>query len=145
MDGNLANKLIYLLNSLSGVPDQFICKANNTSPFYVNCRRSNVITIKNLCIFLLINEISDRFNNALLLTKIDLNIAYHCLQIRENDKLKTIFQTKYELFKYLLTSFELTNPPASLKSYVYRILRRIFDSTVLIYLDDFLLYLRNSS
>ena len=103
------------------------------------------MTIKNWYPFPLIDEILDRLSGARVFTKIDMKNAYYRLWIREGDEWKTAFQTQYRLFEYLVMPFRLTNAPASFQSYINRVFRPYLDITVIVYLDDVLVFLRNPS
>ncbi len=59
--------------------------------------------------------------------------------------LKTAFQTRYRLFEYLVMPFGLTNAPANVQSYINEVLRLYLEITVIVYLDDVLVFSRNPS
>ncbi len=102
------------------------------------------MTIKNRYPLLLIDKILDRLIDAWVFSKIDVKNVYYRLRIREGDEWKTAFQTQYGLFEYQMMQFGLTNAPARFQSYINGILRLYLDITVIIYLDDILVFLRNS-
>ena len=103
------------------------------------------MTIKNRYPLPLIDEILDRLSGARVFTKIDVKNAYYRLRIRESDEWKSAFQTRYRLFEYLVMPFGLTNAPASFQSYIHGVLRPYLDITVIVYLDDVLVFSRNLS
>ena len=45
----------------------------------------------------------DELYGSCVFPKIDLKSVYHQIRIREGDKLKTIFRTKYSLYQWRLT------------------------------------------
>ncbi len=93
----------------------------------------------------MIDEILDRLSDARLFTKIDVKNAYYRLRIREGDEWKTVFRTRYRLFEYLVMPFGLTNAAVSFQSYINWVLRPYLDITVIVYLDDALVFLGNPS
>ncbi len=103
------------------------------------------MTIKNRYPLPLIDGILDRLSDARVFTKVDVKNAYYRLQIQEGDEWKTAFQTRYGLFEYLVMPFGLTNAPASFQSYIHGVLRLSLDITVIVYLDDVLVFLCNPS
>ncbi len=103
------------------------------------------MTIKNRYSLALIDEILDRLSVARVYTEVDLKNVYYRLRIREGDEWKTAFQTRYGPFKYLVMPFGLANAPVSFQSYINRVLKPYLDITVIVYLDDVLVFLRNSS
>src|SRR2546423_281938 len=59
----------------------------------------------------LINEIIDRLGGSRWFTSIDLASEYWQVEVAEEDKEKTVFITKYGLFKYNVMPFSLCNAP----------------------------------
>ena len=53
---------------------------------------------------------------------------------------KTTFKTRYGLFEYLVMPFGLTNAPAQFQSYMQNIFGDLFDISVVMYLDDILIF-----
>ncbi len=65
------------------------------------------------------------------------------MRIRERDKWKPIFRTRYGQFKYQVMPFGLTNVPATFQGYINKILAEKLDVFVIVYLDDILIYIEN--
>ncbi len=76
-------------------------------------------------------------------TQLDMTGAYHQMRIRECDKWKTAFCTRYGYFKYQIIPFGLSNTPASFQGYINKILSEKLDIFVVMYLDDILIYIEN--
>ncbi|KAF8751636.1 hypothetical protein RHS01_08418 [Rhizoctonia solani] len=74
------------------------------------------------------------------LNDLDLRWGYNNVQIKEGDKWKTAFRTKYGLFEYLVMPFGLTNTPAAFQHFMNDLFRDLIDVTVVIYLDDILIF-----
>ena len=67
------------------------------------------------------------------------------MRIKEGDKWKTAFQTRYGHFEYQMMPFGLSNTPASFQGYINKILAKKLDIFVIVYLDDILIYTENQS
>ena len=55
-------------------------------------------------------------------------------------KFKTAFKTRYGLFEYLVMPFGLTNAPAQFQAHIQSIFGDLLDISVVIYLDDILIF-----
>ncbi|KAF8756181.1 hypothetical protein RHS01_04909 [Rhizoctonia solani] len=77
------------------------------------------------------------------LTKLDLRWGYNNVQIKEGDKWKTAFRTKYGLFEYLVMPFGLTNAPAAFQHFMNNLFCNLIDVTIVIYLDNILIFSKN--
>ena len=97
-------------------PILFVLKDNNPIALrlYINYRKLNDIIIKNKYPFPLINETLRQIAGVKYFTRLNLYHAYYLIRIREGDKWKTVFRIKYNLFKYLVIPFGLTNTPATM-------------------------------
>jgi len=80
---------------------------------YVNYKSLNTIIIKTRYPLLLIKKIFDRITGVKIFTKFNIKTIYYQIRIRENDKQKIAFRTKYRLYEYLIIPFNLINIPAS--------------------------------
>ena len=80
---------------------------------------------------------------AKVFIKLNLYNAYYKLYIKEEDKQKTTFKTRYSYFKYLVILFSLVNIPITFQSYIYYALKGLVDYTYVIYLDNILIYSKN--
>ena len=62
------------------------------------------------------------------------------MRIKEGDKWKPAFGTRYGHFEYQLRPFGLSNAPASFQGYINKILAEKLDIFIIVYLDDILIY-----
>jgi len=85
----------------------------------------------------------DALQKAQVYTHLDLRHAYHLVQIAEGDEHKTAFRTRYGSYKWLVMPFGLTNAPATFQHFINEIFADMLDVSVLIYLDDILIYPNN--
>ena len=56
---------------------------------------------------------------------------------------KTTFKTRYGLFEYLVMPFRLMNGAAQFQSHMQNIFSDLLDISVVIYLDDILIFSKN--
>jgi hypothetical protein len=137
---NLAKGFIRPSSSPAGSPILFVKKSDGSLRLCVDYRGLNKITIKNRYPLPLIQENLDRLQNAKYFTKIDLRGAYNLIRISAGEEWKTAFRTRYGLFEYLVMPFGLTNAPASFQQLMNEVLREFLDISVIVYLDDILIY-----
>ncbi len=62
------------------------------------------------------------------------------MKIKEGNKWKTVFRTRYGHFKYQVIPFGLTNIPVIFQGYINQILAEKLNVFVIIYLNDILIY-----
>ncbi|KAF8750825.1 hypothetical protein RHS01_09156 [Rhizoctonia solani] len=89
------------------------------------------------------DDLMAKLQNAKLFTKLDLQWGYNNVRIKEGNKWKTAFRTKYGLFEYLVMPFGLTNAPAAFQHFMNNLFRDLIDVTVVIYLDNILIFSEN--
>jgi len=75
----------------------------------VNYRDFNALTIKNCNILLLIRKILQRLYKIKYYNKFNIIVVFNKIRIRFDNKYKTIVIINYDLFKYIVISFELYN------------------------------------
>src|SRR5256885_10252411 len=91
----------------------FVPKKNRKKRLVVDYWRLNDITIKDKYIVLLVDKIREQLRKAKWFTLINLQDKYYYLCIKEGDKWKTTFRTRYRHYKFTIMSIELTNTIAS--------------------------------
>ena len=87
-------------------------KRDGSLRMVVDYRALNEVMIKSKYPLRMINNLFDQLKGAKVFSKIDLRSGYHQLKIREHDRPKTTFTTRYRLYDYTVMSFGLTNAPA---------------------------------
>lgn len=140
LDENLLKGFIRPSKSPAAAPILFVKKKDGTLRLCVDYRALNAITIKNRYPLPLIPEALDRLREAKIFTKLDLRGAYNLVRVKEGDEWKTAFRTRYGHFECLVMPFGLTNAPAAFQHFMNDVLREFLDITVLVYLDDILVF-----
>ncbi|QRW15700.1 Retrotransposable element Tf2 protein [Rhizoctonia solani] len=102
-----------------------------------------IMTKKNVYPLPLPQNLIEKLQGAKIFSKFDLKAGYNLVRIKEGNKWKTAFKTKYGLFKYLVMPFGLTNAPAAFQDMMNKIFRDLLDVYVIIYLDDILVFSLN--
>jgi hypothetical protein len=75
------------------------------------------------------------------MTKIDIRHAFNWIRLHsKKDENLTTFKTKYDIYKYLIMSFELINDSFIFQNFMNDILMNYLNEFVIIYLDDIIVY-----
>ncbi|KAF8752836.1 hypothetical protein RHS01_07456 [Rhizoctonia solani] len=121
----------------------FVKKADGSLRLVVDYWKLNEVTYKNVYPLPRQDDLMAKLRNARIFTKLDLRWGYNNIRIKEGNKWKTAFRTKYGLFEYLVMPFGLTNAPAAFQHFMNNLFRDLIDVTVVIYLDNVLIFLEN--
>jgi len=70
----------------------------------------------------------------------DLKNGFHLIRIREGDKWKTVFRTRYGLFEFQVMPFGLNNAPSTFQDMMNHIFSDMLNMGTLAYMDDILVY-----
>ncbi|KAF8761975.1 hypothetical protein RHS01_00171 [Rhizoctonia solani] len=140
IDEELATGKIRPSTSSAGAPVMFVKKADGSLRLVVDYRKLNDVTHKNVYPLPRQDDLMAKLRHAKIFTKLDLRWGYNNVWIKEGDKWKTAFRTKYGLFEYLVMPFGLTNAPAAFQHFMNNLFRDLIDVTVVIYLDDILIF-----
>jgi len=106
----------------------------------VDYRGLNSITVPNRYPLPLLQELQDRVQGAQWFTKMDLKSRFNLIRIKEGDKWKTAFRTRYGLYEFQVMPFGLTNAPSTFQDMMNHVLSDLLDVGVLAYMDDILVY-----
>ena len=110
-----------------GSPIIFVKKKDGTLRLCVDYPALNEVTKKDRYPLPLIGEVLDRLHTAKYFTKLDIKEAYHNVRIKEGDKWKTTFTSKYGTYEYLVMPLGLCNAPATFQRWIDRTLQRFID------------------
>ena len=137
---NLETELIKHSLSAAVSSMMFVSKKNRTLRSVIDYRELNKITVKNQYSLLLITEVLDRLSSVKIFSKLNIKDAYHCIRIQVSDEWKTVFQTWFDLFEYLILFFDLMNASAFFQFYINRALSEYLNVFCIVYLNDVLIY-----
>ncbi|QRW18621.1 Retrotransposable element Tf2 protein [Rhizoctonia solani] len=143
IDEELATGKIRPSTSSAGAPVMFVKKADGSLQLVVDYQKLNNVMHKNVYPLPRQDNLMAKLRHAKLFTKLDLRWGYNNIRIKEGDEWKTAFRTKYGLFEYLVMPFGLTNAPAAFQHFMNDLFRDLIDVTVVIYLDDILIFLED--
>ena len=87
-----------------------------------------------------IDDILDRLGGSTIFSKIDLASGYHQVEIDEEHRHRTAFQSRFGLFEYNVVPFGLCNAPATFQRLMHQVLSAGLDKHVTVYLDDILVF-----
>ncbi|GBG82670.1 hypothetical protein CBR_g35035 [Chara braunii] len=123
-----------------GSPVLFVPKKGGTLRMCIDYRGLNAITVKNAEPLPRIDDLLDRVQGCKNYSKIDLKSGYHQIAIRPEDQHKTSFQTRYDLYEFVVMPFGLCNAPGTFQHTMNRIFHDYLDKLVVVYLDDILIF-----
>jgi hypothetical protein len=102
----------------------------------IDYRALNEKTVKDVFPLPLIDDCLDTLSGSIWFSKLDANSAYWQVPIREQDRKKTAFITKYGLFEHKRMAFGLCGSPATYARIMNLVMRGLTWKTVLAFLDD---------
>jgi hypothetical protein len=135
-----AKCFIRLSSSPWGAPILFVEKKDGTQHMCVDYHSLNEVTIKNKYPLPRIDVLFNQMKGGSVFSKIDLRSGYHQLRIRELNIPKTVFCTWYELYKYTVISFRLTNAPTYFMYLMNKVFIEYLNKFVVVFIDYILIY-----
>jgi len=91
----------------------FVKKKDGTLCMCIDYRALKKKTLKNIYTISRIDELMDELRGVKYLSKIDLCLGYHQIQVREQDIPNIAFRCHYGNFEFLVMPFGLTNALAT--------------------------------
>ena len=122
----------------------FVPKPDGRLLLVVDYQGLNQVTIHNKYLIPMVTELKNWVKDDHIVTKLDLQDGFHSIRIRKGDEWKTAFQTRYGLYEYKIMPFGLVNPPATSQTIMNKILQELCDDGVVVYMDDILIYSKDS-
>ncbi|KAK3506130.1 hypothetical protein QTP70_002327, partial [Hemibagrus guttatus] len=109
----------------------------------IDYRALNKITVKFRYPLPLVPSALKHLRGATVFTKLDLRSAYNLIRIREGNEWKTAFVTPTGHYEYLFMPYGLVNAPSVFQDFMHEVLREFLHKSVLVYIDDILIYSRS--
>ena len=106
----------------------------------INYRSLNSNTITDSWPLPRIDEMLARLHGAKYFSKLDLHDGYHQVPIKESDRFKTAFTSRYGTFEFNIMTFGFKNVPAHFQRNMTLLLADLLDVCVLVYMDDILIF-----
>jgi len=109
----------------------------------IDYRLLNDNTVKDKFPLPLVSDVLSKFTGSTIFTQIDLKNGYNLVRIKEGHEHKAAFRCKFGQFEPLVVQFGLANAPAVFQRFVNSIFQDLLDISVVIYLDDILIFSNN--
>ena len=136
----LDNGFIRVSNSLAAASVIFVKKSGGGLRFCVDYCRLNEISQKDSYPIPHINKTLRTIAAAKYISKVDVISAFHRIRVKDSDEWKTAFNTRFGLYEWLVTPFELTDAPATFQRYINWVLCDELDICCSAYIDDVVIY-----
>jgi len=136
----LNKQFIQVSNSSAAASVLFIQKSEGELQFCVNYCGLNWITQKNHYPLSLIYETLWNIKQAQWYIKLNVIATFHKIWIAAEDEWKTAFCTRYRLYEWMVTSFELVNVLSTFQRYINWALQDFLNKFCSVYVDDILIF-----
>ncbi|GKC80209.1 putative reverse transcriptase domain-containing protein [Tanacetum coccineum] len=123
-----------------GAPLLFVKKKDGSFRMCIDYRELKKLTVKNRYPLTRIDDLFDQLQGSCVYSKIDLQLGYHKLRIREDDIPITAFWTRYGQYEFQVMSFGLTNAPVVFMDLMNQVYKPYLDEYVIVFIDDILIY-----
>ena len=141
----LEKGLIRESSSPFAAPITLADKKDGTKRLCIDYRKLNQKTVADKTPLPLIADLIDRLQGSTIFSKLDFASGYWQVPVHAEDIYKTAFVTKDGHFEWLVLPFGLKNSPSTFHRVVRKILGDLINKGVMSYLDDIILYAKNST
>ncbi|CAG8466715.1 10092_t:CDS:1 [Racocetra fulgida] len=121
-------------------PIVLIKKKNKKLRFCVDYRKLNSITKKDTYLLPYIDEMLDNLEKAKWFISLDLTSGYWQVEVKEENKEKTAFITKFSLYEFNIMLFRLCNAPSTFQRLMDVVLEPALWKYAMVYIDDVNIY-----
>ena len=136
-------KAVRLSNSPWASPIVMARKKDGSIRMCVDYRKLNAVTKRDSYPLPRLDEALDSFAGSCCFSSLDIQMAYHQVPVREEDKAKTAFITHSGLYEYEVLPFGLSNAPATFQRLMGMVLAGLVGVYCIAYLDDIIVYSRS--
>jgi hypothetical protein len=132
----------YIQPSVSpwGAPFLFVKKKDGALGIFIDFKKLNKVTVKNMYHFPRIDDLFDQLRGTQIFSKIDLRSGFHQVRIKEKDIGKNSFKTRYGHYEFTMVPFGFSNAPVFFMCLMNGVFRSYLDKFVTMFLDDILIY-----
>lgn len=113
-------------------------KRDGSVRWCIDYRALNNVTRKDVFPLPLVEECIDTLSGNMWFSKLDATWGYWQIKVKDEDRCKTAFTTKYGLYHFKRMPFGLTNAPSTFSRVMSLVLRGLHWNIVLAFLDDVL-------
>ncbi|CCO35834.1 Retrotransposable element Tf2 155 kDa protein type 2 [Rhizoctonia solani AG-1 IB] len=121
-------------------PVMFVPKKDGSCCLVVDYCKLNNWSKKNVYPLPRPDDLMSKLQGAKLFNKLDLHWGYNNVRVKEGDKWKTAFRTKYGLFETLVMPFGLSGAPSAFQAMMNKVFQDLLDVSIIIYLDNILIF-----
>ncbi len=140
LEENLKKKFITLSKASFASSILFVKKKDDSLRFCMNYWKLNALIKRNCYSILLINEVLAWIQDSKYLTQLNIIITFNKLRMSSESENLTTFVTFFNVYKYRVMLFELTNESASFQHYINDVLFECLHKFCQIYLNNILIY-----
>ncbi|GJY82354.1 putative reverse transcriptase domain-containing protein [Tanacetum coccineum] len=132
----------FICPSLSpwGAPVLFVKNKDGSFRMCIDYCDLNKLTVNNRYHLPRIDNLFDQLQGSSVYSKIDLQLGYHQLRIKEEGIPITAFRTCFGHFEFQVIPFGLTNAPAVFIDLMNQVCKPYLDKFVIVFIDDILVY-----
>jgi hypothetical protein len=138
-----ANKILPIKHSSWVANLVPVRKKNGEIRLYVDLRDLNQASLKDHHPLPSMEQILSKVNGSKRFSFLDGFSGYNQVLVKESDRYKTTFTTKWGTYAYFKMPFELTNAGATFQKAMEMAFKKMIDKFVLVYLDDIIVYSKN--
>lgn len=136
----LENKFVQLSYALWGALILFVKIKDKSMRVCIDYRELIKVSIKNKYPLPKIDDLFNQLKGSVVFSKIDSRFNYHQVRVAKQDVPKTILQTRYRHFKFVIMSFGLINASIVLMDLMNRVLYDYLDKFIVVFIYNILVY-----
>jgi hypothetical protein len=140
----LSSGMIQHSKSPYSAPVLFVRKGDGSLRMVLDYRLLNKKTVKDKFPIPRISDLLDRLSAATIFSKLDLVTGFYQIRMSEKDIQKTAFSVGSGHYEFLVMPMGLSNAPATFQRCIRSIFGQDFDSFLLSYFDDLLIFSKSN-